>query len=60
MNVQKVMYGKLPNDLSSAAVVLLSLHSEYVSLSDELDGIAYQMALAYLRYYPSMERLRKA
>jgi hypothetical protein len=40
MNIHRVMYGKLPNDTLSAAVVLLSLHSEYVTVSDELDGIA--------------------
>lgn len=40
MNLHKVMYGRLPNDTSSAAVVLLSLHSEYMTLSDELDGTA--------------------
>jgi hypothetical protein len=39
MNLHKVMCGTLPNDTSSAAAVLLSLHSEYVTLSDKLDGI---------------------
>jgi hypothetical protein len=34
------MYGRLPNDTSSAEVVLSSLHSEYMTLSDEIDGIA--------------------
>jgi hypothetical protein len=40
MNLHKVMYDRLPNDTSSAAVVLLLLHSEYVTPSDEFNGIA--------------------
>jgi hypothetical protein len=34
------MYGRLLNDTSSAVVVILLLHSEYMTLSGELDEIA--------------------